>query len=261
VYPRSFEHLADLARKFGVPIPKDDSEEPVSEKQKRAYFAIYRQFALKVWKDSLSRAEVDQISHAQDDSDFPEILSMRRVRLQVLENFVGAGEKEFELFTGFGSGDCGVEFEKGEAYLVVAYRDEQLGRWATNICSGTSITSSAKQEIRALGVWKAGKPLKPRIYGTLIDFTALRHDKEELPHLAGVRLRLFGSGRTQETVTDHAGEFLFDGLEARKYRVEILLPGFTLTSFSDGNREIDLSNSGYAKLLLWVEKAHAKPNR
>jgi hypothetical protein len=143
----------------------------------------------------------------------------------------------------------------------VAYRDEQLGRWATNICSGTSHIASAKQEVRALRDWKAGKPLQPRIYGALVDFTSLGHDQEKLPYLAGVTIRLSGNGHMQESVTDRAGEFLFDGLEARKYRVEILLPGFTQTSFSDGNREIDLSNSGCAKLLLWVEKSRAKPNR
>lgn len=54
----------------------------------------------------------------------------------VQQNFLGvAVGKKITVHTGFGFGDCGIPFEKGETYLVYAYESE--GNLKTGICSRT----------------------------------------------------------------------------------------------------------------------------
>lgn len=199
---------------------------------------------------------------SKTDDELPEILQERRVRLRVVERFVGPSAEEFVLFTGFGSGDCGVPFTNGETYLVFAHRDDKSGRSMTGICSGTTKVEYAEQSLRALRAWRNDEDLKPRIYGTLVDFTSRpKGEQERLPRPSGVTLWLLGNGPVQQAVTDQNGQFVFDGLEHGKYRVQILLPGFAPTSTSDGNKEIDLTNSDCARLFLSVEEDHEESKR
>jgi hypothetical protein len=262
VYPKSLGHLTELAREFGIPIPSDDSDEPFSPEEEQAAFEMYKRFALRVWRDLLSESEQEQVSRAKTDDEFPRILQTRRVRLRLGEHFLGPSAEEFELFTGFGSGDCGVPFTDGETYLVFAGRDDKTGRWTTSICAETTKIEWAEQSLRALRAWKRGEELKPRIYGSLRDLTTRpKGDREWFRRLGGVTLWLLSSGPVQQTVTDHNGQFVFDGLDHLKYRVQILLPGFTPTSISDGNKEIDLTKSSCAKLSLSVEEDLGRSKR
>lgn len=48
------------------------------------------------------------------------------------------------------SGGCRVNFEEGESYLVYARRDEN-GRFITDVCLGTAITSLRIVDIKRLG--------------------------------------------------------------------------------------------------------------
>src|SRR5438552_4650517 len=61
---------------------------------------------------------------------------LRVVRLRIGEVLSGvdAGQKEIEIATGFGGGDCGYEFQTGMNYVVYAYKNAE-GQLETNSCS------------------------------------------------------------------------------------------------------------------------------
>jgi hypothetical protein len=122
-----------------------------------------------------------------------------RVRLEVLETFVGPQVSEIRLTTG----RCGFEFEKGKTYFVVAYGGE--GCWSVPSCSGTSDIEEAEQEIRTLRARLENRTLAPRIYGQIIS-------SRDYFSLGGIRVFLRGPGRERQTITDAHGRFLFDAV-------------------------------------------------
>ena len=73
---------------------------------------------------------------------------LRVVRLRVGEVLSGvdAGQKEIEIATGSGGGDCGYEFQTGVEYVVYAYKNAE-GRLETNSCSRTRPLSEANEDI------------------------------------------------------------------------------------------------------------------
>jgi hypothetical protein len=59
----------------------------------------------------------------------------RAARIRVIESFKGVREGATELvFTGYGAGDCGVEFTPGERYVIAATGP---GHWFTSVCSSS----------------------------------------------------------------------------------------------------------------------------
>lgn len=61
----------------------------------------------------------------------------------------GQPPAEVVVETGVGGGDCGFEFNKGESYLVFAWKEES-GHLSTGICSGTRLLRDAGTELRLL---------------------------------------------------------------------------------------------------------------
>jgi hypothetical protein len=257
----------EFARRHGIRIPTQDSrevypaEDQVSPELESAFLAEYKQFMLELWADYLSEAEVQQIRNDEDEHYLPRLLNQRRVRLRVTENFVGAEGDHFELFTGFGGGDCGFPFRTGETYLVYAYREPGSGRWTTGVCSNTKRIREDDPDLQRVRELKAGAPV-PRIYGHLVDFTSRREGEKQPGSFAAARIMLNRDGKVvQEVRTDQEGRFIFDALEPGKYRVEALASGFTATSISDSGFEIDLSSTGCSKLMLSVEEDRAVSDR
>lgn len=72
----------------------------------------------------------------------------RRIRLRVEESFKGTAGRDVILYTGWGGGDCGYEFERGSRYLV--YASEYGGGLYTGICYGTTRAEKAGDEIAIL---------------------------------------------------------------------------------------------------------------
>jgi hypothetical protein len=74
----------------------------------------------------------------------------RRVMLRVDRAWKGVEAETVTVLTGWGGGDCGFPFERGESYLVYAHGrpGEVLG---TGICGRTAELSRAAADVRALG--------------------------------------------------------------------------------------------------------------
>ncbi len=131
-------------------------------------------------------------------------------------NGVPAGQKEIEIVTGQGGGDCGYRFEQGVDYAVYAYTDTE-GRLATGICSGTRILSQAAEDLRYFHAMAAAPAA-----GELHVQTGLPDN----PGKPGEWIRVEKEGSRYTAQTDAAGVATF----------ALLPPGeYTIHANSDGD--------------------------
>jgi hypothetical protein len=150
---------------------------------------------------------------------------LQRVRFEVAEHL--GGTRTSEIYTGATS--CGIAFQRGETYLVVASRNGGLMR--TGACSGTgsvleSTVSTAIAELRAL---ETGREVVRKIYGR-IAASSLGGD---------TRLLLWASdGSELAVVPDANGSFSMEGLGKTKYRFRVE------DARGSDERLIDLSKRG-----------------
>jgi hypothetical protein len=96
--------------------------------------------------------------------DKEERLLRRRVRLKVEESFKGVATRKAVLYTGWGGGDCGYEFERGARYLV--YASDYAGGLYTGICYGTKKAERAESELailRRIGGEQSSSPLNQNL--------------------------------------------------------------------------------------------------
>lgn len=150
----------------------------------------------------------------------------RRVRLKVLERFTGPEAPEFELFTGMGGGDCGVELKESEEYVVSAWRGE-AGRWVTNICSPTFHIAENPEYVKGLRAWKKGEMLPPHVYGWISGAVKRDGQATELMRLPKVPISLQGDCGQYSATTDVDGRFVFEDLNRCTYRLQSRLAGWS----------------------------------
>jgi len=216
---------------------------------------------LSMWARELSETEARRIKQASSARELQTPLdglfwSMpRKVTLDVTERFQGAKSDHFELFTGIGGGDCGVGFRKGGLYLVVARQEPKTGRWTSTICSRTSPVEYADVDLRALRARKRGEQIAPMAYGTVQDWTNRGHGwGVNSKPLVGLRLTLRSGDETRAALSDQGGNFQFENLEHKVYRLSADLPGWRFLKISERERDVDLTRSGCSQLFLTMEQ-------
>jgi hypothetical protein len=165
---------------------------------------------------------------------------LRVVRLQIGEVLTGvdAGQKEIEILTGRGGGDCGYAFQTGFDYMVYAYRDAQ-GLLETGICSRTRPLAEAADDIAYLRAIPQAPPTA-EIRVSMIDNSTLQARRAPM---AGVRTTLSGPGGPQEAASDGAGQVKFAGLPTGEYTVEWAADGYR-----SGNRKVQVHAKGCAEV-------------
>lgn len=148
--------------------------------------------------------------------------------LSVQKSFRGIEKnKQVEIYTGLGFGDCGFPFQKGETYLV--YASEHEGKLRTSICARSRhISRVDAEETKLLETfsttpWKGG-----RIFGNIFAITQRKqidfNTKEIKEPLSGLKLELKNGSKSVQLNSDAQGNYEIDGLEAGKYSLEIWLP-------------------------------------
>src|SRR5262245_51732739 len=154
-----------------------------------------------------SNRSVARRQNPSQPTEFPK----KVVRFAIKEawNGVSAGEKEIEVETGLGGGDCGYGFERGEDYLVYAYRSPQ-GRLTTGICSRTRRLSAAEEDLAYL------RSLDKAKEGSEIRVLALDVHDGRRRGLPNAVVRLTGPQGTLTASTDGAGSRVFPGLAPGK---------------------------------------------
>jgi len=124
------------------------------------------------------------------------------------------------------TGECEVEFRKGETYLVYAFEEEQSGRLETNRCSRTIRLTDAGEDMAYLFFYKNGGPESARVEGfTSSDFkTQLNQDRLHYSGsvesaVSNVEIELRSAGGSRYTRPNPNGRFVFDGVPDGDYRL------------------------------------------
>src|SRR5262247_3055052 len=130
----------------------------------------------------------------------------RSVSLAIEEAFRGVPGAVAEVITGWGGGDCGFEFKRGERYLVYAYTNPQDNKLYTSICQRTRALSEAGEDLQYIrGLSSA--PSGALIYGEVRRYRREASAGRQPDSMAGIKISIDGGEKQVETMTDLKGQF------------------------------------------------------
>lgn len=176
-------------------------------------------------------AEVETITPETVQADGRRLFGPRRrvVRISVIEGFRGVFEQEksLEIHTGGGGGDCGYNFQKGQKYLVYAYKNTLSGALSTSICSRTRLLEKATEDVEYFRSLATAKP-GAKIFGHIFQTYPRRNDApyikpQPLPGITVIAQAASGGGR-HETKTGEDGKYEFVDLTPGEYQIGIKTP-------------------------------------
>jgi len=141
-------------------------------------------------------------------------------------------EKQFlNVFTPFG--DCGYDFQEGEAYLVYADDDEDTSMLETTRCSRTNRLTDAGSDLAYLYFLQNSGDASGRLEGFVTTDVYYQqkqeqfHDQDRIGFpVSGAVVELQSGSRARYATTDGGGRFVFDGLPTGEYRVTAFASGF-----------------------------------
>jgi hypothetical protein len=126
------------------------------------------------------------------------------------------------------AGDCGINFQKDETYLVYADDDEETNQISTSICYRTARLSDAGPDLSYLYYVRNGGDKSTRLEGFVTSDNKARIDAEadrDMTAIASpvsdVVIELKSAALTLHTRTDPGGHFVFDGLDRGDYSVDV----------------------------------------
>jgi hypothetical protein len=155
-----------------------------------------------------------------------------------------------------GQGDCGIDFQAGETYLVYAGNDEETGKLETSICYRTKRLSDAGADLAYLHFFREGGKMSSRLEGFVTSERKqerpTRADGVESP-AAGLVVGLAWNGGTRYTRSGADGRFVFDGLAGGTYQVSVYDATFPrVTKAMAGPEKVDVGEKGCAAAFLVV---------
>jgi hypothetical protein len=141
----------------------------------------------------------------------------RMVRMQVGEVLtgIGSGQKQVEIVTGLGGGDCGYAFQVGLDYVVYAYKNAE-GRLETGICSRTRPITQAAEDLEYFRAM-ANAPETGEI--------RVRTALGKSPGRPGVPITAERDESRYPALTNAAGEAVFTNLPPGTYTIHAELDG------------------------------------
>jgi hypothetical protein len=166
----------------------------------------------------------------------------------------------FEVSTPFG--DCGVQFQAGETYLVYANNDENSGLLSTTTCTRTRRLSDAGDDLPYLFFYKNQPHRSTRLEGFVttderyqLDLNRM-HDPEAVKSpVPGVIVELRLDDLVLHAETDVKGRFVFDGLDDGNYTLAAYANGYpSKTQLLAGPRPMRLEDKGCALQILLLPK-------
>jgi hypothetical protein len=157
-------------------------------------------------------------------------------------------------------GDCGVDFEEGETYLVYATSDEDTDELSTTSCSRTRRLSDAGDDLAYLFFYKNFPEESARVEGAVTapppspPNNAPARDFPRVPVPGAVIQLQFPNGiRYAESGPD--GQFVFDGLRGGEYTLSAFAHGYPLeTDLLAGPQTFRLNAKGCARQVLLTTK-------
>jgi len=175
-------------------------------------------------------------------------------------------QKEVDVVTGGGGGDCGFPFSEGEKYLVYAYPNRRgdgedanrissthlagsgvkviPGSLTTSICTRTRPLKYAQNDLELIRALLNNKP-ETRIVGGVGEYLETMCETGSCPSqyvgpLAGVTIRAQSPQGNHEAKTDEIGAFRFVNLPPGKYNVRLVMPEHYEKQFDFDRDEIEV---------------------
>jgi hypothetical protein len=147
-----------------------------------------------------------------------------RYRFRVDENISGFEDKEIDVYSGRGVGDCSYHFRWGQSYFVTPYKAElknfygvEPGKFVAGICTETQLAARAGALLAELRARKRGSVVE----GVLRTKEQPNDYNHEMPD---VTVELRGNDITLSTQTDTHGVYRFVGIPAGTYQLAAKLP-------------------------------------
>jgi hypothetical protein len=164
----------------------------------------------------------------------------RVVRMQIGEVLTGVdpAQKEIEILTGMGGGDCGYSFHPGVDYVIYAYKNSE-GHLETGICSRTRPLTQAAEDIAYLRAIPQ-LPATAEIRVSIADNSTWEAGRRPMQR---VRTTISGPDGLREALTDRAGRATLAGLTPGEYTVQWASDGYT-----SGNRKVQIHAKGCAEV-------------
>ena len=154
-------------------------------------------------------------------------IGLSRYRFRVDENISGFDEKEVDVYSGRGGGDCSYHFQMGESYFVTPFKGTaglmalygaEPGKLMAGICTETQPAASATALLKELRARKRGGAT---VVGVLRTESGADDYNHRIPD-ATVELRI--DNTTLSTQTDIGGVYQFSGVAAGTYQFAVKLP-------------------------------------
>jgi len=175
------------------------------------------------WQTSaIFTGRVTKIDIVTEEAEDGQTRVKRLVRLRVQERWRGMqGQRDVTIATGAGGGDCGFQFEQGQAYLIYANQSVQSGRYETGICSRTSLLEDATADLIYLrGLDTASKTVS--LYGMVYRERQTRIPGQDPEPLADVEISLTDpAGEVHTILSDADGWYEIGDLTAGRYEMTL----------------------------------------
>ena len=230
-----------------------------------AAFASLRDAYLKVFPD-LPEDHKKRLTDATSPDELSELFYWildhgKRVRLRVQTVFRGDldddddAAKTVEVWTAFG--DCGINFQSGETYLVYADDDEESDILTTGACTRTRRLTDAGEDLAYLYFYKNYDDRAGRVEGFVTGDLLFQRDLDPA-HYSGrigapvdAVVELKSGDRARYTESDAKGRCVFDGLPAGDFNLSAYAPGFPAeTRLLAGPKPVRLEKRGCASQVL-----------
>jgi len=224
------ESLADLKNAYLRAFPDAPAEQKSQVLKARSAAGVAAVFYASVGRGMRVRLHVDTwFKHEDDDDSKPAQAAAQGAKKDDDDRRTpanGTAKKsagEFiDVWTPFG--DCGVNFQIGETYLVYASDDEESpDSIMTDACTRTRRLTDAGDDLAYLYFYKNHPGASTRIdgYATTnpryrLDFSPL-HPERIQPLVPDAPILLKGDDVSRVVETDRNGHFVFDGLPAGDY--------------------------------------------
>jgi len=169
---------------------------------------------------------VIDIENLPDERRFADQSGLSRYRFRVDENISGFDEKEVDVYSGRGGGDCSYHFRMGQSYFVTPFKGTadlmalygaKPGKLMAGICTETQPKASAGALLAELRARKRGSVVE----GVLRTKEQPNDYNHEMPD---VTVELRGNDITLSTQTDTHGVYRFVGIPAGTYQLAAKLP-------------------------------------
>jgi 5-hydroxyisourate hydrolase-like protein (transthyretin family) len=192
--------------------------------------------------------------------------TMRLVRLSVEQPLRGIEASEVEVATGWGGGDCGYQFKRGERYVVYADRGEKDGRLYTGICTRTRTLAEGEEDlafVRGLGAAEPTGTVFGQVFKRNYEW---KEGESWRKPVADVEVTVEGGDAggeskadAREFKTDSQGRFRAEGLSPGKYKVTMKVPPGLIWGGGKGEdkptlvHEVEVAARGCAQSDFYLE--------